>query len=203
MPHSKPTDVPASTPWGAIQRRRMVVKGVVRITTASHGGYYVAPWKAALMPEMLRLCATFAGGTWYEEDCDTAIVHAAFPDELIKSDGDAYGVVKTMRLYHSGRIDLPAFFSTPAGADLLRRHDAFFAANSTKFRIASMGNPFGPRSSDWWGVSAVTLDGSQRIRFDFPQVPIFGPSFSEEDVISGGGIFHEDPKPSVPENGHD
>ena len=32
------------------------------------------------MPTSLMAFATFAGGNWYEEDCDWSIVACAFPD---------------------------------------------------------------------------------------------------------------------------
>lgn len=74
------------SPWGAIDLIEQLGRGVFCVSTASHGGIYLAPDRRAHMPASLvaldapggRGRARAAG--WYEEDCDWARVALAFPD---------------------------------------------------------------------------------------------------------------------------
>lgn len=77
------TQVPLNTPWGYAQDAEQVAPGVWCVSTASHGGYWLnAEARAAMRmkePALARF-KTFAGGPWYEEDCDWAVVALAFPE---------------------------------------------------------------------------------------------------------------------------
>jgi hypothetical protein len=68
------------TPWGTAQQTDIIAEGITWVSTASHGGFIISAERRAAMPQSLREFATFAGGNAYEEDCDAAIVIAAFPD---------------------------------------------------------------------------------------------------------------------------
>ena len=68
------------TPWGESQSIDKVgdgSSGILFVSTASHGGYYVPPGLHSMMPPVYQ--KTFAGGPWYEEDCDWAKVVLSFP----------------------------------------------------------------------------------------------------------------------------
>jgi hypothetical protein len=71
---------PIMTPWGAAQTVRIIAPGITEVTTASHGGIYLSPMRYATMPDEYR--KTFAGGRWYEEDCDAAKVVVTFPEHF-------------------------------------------------------------------------------------------------------------------------
>ena len=68
------------TPWGEAQQINTVADGITWVSTASHGGFIISAERRAAMPKSLREFSTFAGGNAYEEDCDAAIVIAAFPE---------------------------------------------------------------------------------------------------------------------------
>jgi len=68
------------TPWGNAQQTDTIADGITWVSTASHGGFILSAERRAAMPKSLREFATFAGGNAYEEDCDAAIVIAAFPE---------------------------------------------------------------------------------------------------------------------------
>ncbi len=72
---------PAMSPWGTPDAVTDEAPGMWWYQTPSHGGYWLSPERRASMPEALK-CETFAGGPWYEEDCDWAIVVCAFPDDF-------------------------------------------------------------------------------------------------------------------------
>lgn len=68
------------TPWGTPQQSKQIADGITWYSTASHGGFHVSARIKASMPEPYRSIKTFAGGNWYEEDCDWSIVALAFPE---------------------------------------------------------------------------------------------------------------------------
>jgi hypothetical protein len=75
---------PKYSPWGAIQQINELAPGIWSVSTASHGGIYVAPELYAKMPEVLKGTA-YSGGGWFEEDCDWAIPYAWFCDRIAEA----------------------------------------------------------------------------------------------------------------------
>jgi hypothetical protein len=71
--------VPRCTPWGALETREVIAPGIVGCSTSSHGGFWLSAERKAEMPPSLRSIGTWAGGNWYEEDSDWAIVVLSFP----------------------------------------------------------------------------------------------------------------------------
>ena len=69
-----------ATPWGAAQTVDAIAPGILHITTASHGGIWLAPEQFDKMPADYP--KTFAGAPWYEEDCDWAKVAVTFPEHF-------------------------------------------------------------------------------------------------------------------------
>lgn len=70
---------PQSSPWGAVQHANHLAAGIWSVDTASHGGIFLSPERLAAMPENYRT-KSFAGGAWFEEDCDWALVVDTFPE---------------------------------------------------------------------------------------------------------------------------
>ena len=60
-----------------MQTAEELADGVVLVTTASHGGVWLAPERLAQMPDGER-----AADGWYEEDCEMAYVLRRFRDEI-------------------------------------------------------------------------------------------------------------------------
>jgi hypothetical protein len=69
-----------STPWGTADSRTDVAEGIVSYSTPSHGGYHLSPDRHNRVRHIFPLFTTFAGGAWYEEDCDWCLVAFAFPE---------------------------------------------------------------------------------------------------------------------------
>lgn len=78
-----------SCPWGIIQAQHDVAPGIVHVTTAGHGGFWLSPVQRANMPAQYRSIPTFAGGDWYEEDCDWSIVALSFPEHFTAQEREA------------------------------------------------------------------------------------------------------------------
>jgi len=69
-----------STPWGKPQHVDTIAPGIDFYSTANHGGYHLSRDRMAQVPEYM--CNTFAGGPWFEEDCDWAIVALTFESDF-------------------------------------------------------------------------------------------------------------------------
>jgi len=67
------------TPWGEADSVHKVTDGIIFYHTPRHGGYLITDARREEMPEALREFQTFAGGNWYEEDCDAGLIVLAFP----------------------------------------------------------------------------------------------------------------------------
>ena len=76
----------SSSPWGTPDNQHELAAGIISLDTSSHGGIWISAVRRAAMPAALRQIETFAGGNWYEEDCDWAIVALAFPDAFTPRD---------------------------------------------------------------------------------------------------------------------
>ena len=70
------------SPWGAIDHVEHVAPGIVFVSTASHGGYYLTADHNVKVPLTWRGASFNRQGIkgWYEEDCDWALVALTFPD---------------------------------------------------------------------------------------------------------------------------
>jgi hypothetical protein len=71
-----------NSPWGQVQHDNHIADGIVFVSTAGHGGFHLSPERHAAVRAKFPAFSTFAGGPWYEEDCDVAVVVAAFPEEF-------------------------------------------------------------------------------------------------------------------------
>lgn len=81
------------TPWGPAQHSEYIAEGIIRVDTASHGGLHLSPQRHEELQAMFRSFPTWAGGRWYEEDCDACAVIVAFPDVFPDSQDSAREMV--------------------------------------------------------------------------------------------------------------
>jgi hypothetical protein len=72
--------IPTDTPWGCPDSTKVLAEGIVVFSTPRHGGILLSAERWREMPKALREVPTFAGGHWYEEDCDVALVILSWPD---------------------------------------------------------------------------------------------------------------------------
>ncbi len=76
------TTAPTSSPWGKAETTHDVAPGIIFISTASHGGYWLSDDRLAAIPNNWRLARIHpsSDSPWFEEDCDWALVALTFPD---------------------------------------------------------------------------------------------------------------------------
>lgn len=71
-----------SSPWGTVQDVEVIADGIVYVSTASHGGIWVAPELLhRIKKEMQDYAAYWSGSSqWFEEDCAAQCVVVSFPE---------------------------------------------------------------------------------------------------------------------------
>jgi hypothetical protein len=72
---------PTTTPWGQVQEVRSIAPGISVLSTASHGGIYLAPELNDQVPDQVKE-QTFNGlgfQGFYEEDEDAQLIRVLFP----------------------------------------------------------------------------------------------------------------------------
>ena len=72
-------NAPRHTPWGAVQQQEKLCEGLYFLSTASHGGIWVAPELRDRVPKCNNFLKSRA---FWEEDCDWAIPFVVFADEI-------------------------------------------------------------------------------------------------------------------------
>lgn len=82
------------TPWGDSQFVETIAEGIMRVSTASHGGFVLSPERLKAMPERFKL-NRYGTGRFFEEDCEWALVVLAFPEEFSK---DQVHIAKSIAL---------------------------------------------------------------------------------------------------------
>lgn len=111
-----------NTPWGVSQAAREIAPGLVKHTTASHGGYELSPQRWERFQSIFPAFVPYAGARWFEEDEDWAAVVLAFP---------AYFGAHTLRAAVQSATNatrrpgsrfetVTAWLGSPAGRDILR-----------------------------------------------------------------------------------
>ncbi len=101
IPINAPT-VGASSPWGVIQQATPFVRNgqtiAVCVSTASHGGFWVAPH---LRTGMAAIETAYSRGGWFEEDCDWALAYIALNLGPIDPERDlTEAAMRTLEAYH-------------------------------------------------------------------------------------------------------
>ena len=86
----------APSPWGPIESTETIADGITFISTASHGGIRLSQWRHEIVLRAIPAWETFAGGRWYEEDCDWAVVALIFPEKFPTKTKDARTMVRAL-----------------------------------------------------------------------------------------------------------
>lgn len=72
-------EINGHSPWGIIDYTETRAEGIVAVGTPGHGGYWLSPKRKQELDAKFKF-NNFAGGPWYEEDCDMPLVIIAFPE---------------------------------------------------------------------------------------------------------------------------
>lgn len=85
----QPTPRPRMSPWGQCDQAEQIAPGIWSVSTPGHGGIQLSQERRLAMPEHLKSVYTYAGGNWFEEDCDWCIVALAYPEAFTHPDTQA------------------------------------------------------------------------------------------------------------------
>lgn len=98
-----------ATPWGWSQTEREIAPGILKVTTASHGGIQLDATRSKEFRKKLPTAQLFCGGsTWFEEDCDWALIVVAFPQYFLPEQVAAAKKSLT-HFSHSDNPDIQAY----------------------------------------------------------------------------------------------
>ena len=75
-------EYPKSTPWGAVQESKKLADGIYALSTASHGGIYLAPYR---QKQIGKKSIWLNSAAFWEEDCDAHEPVAFFADDISAS----------------------------------------------------------------------------------------------------------------------
>lgn len=150
------------TPWGQSQDETGKAPGIVRYSTASHGGFGLSAEREAELRAIFPDFRCFAGKGWYEEDQDWAIVVVAFPRYF--SEEEIYHAVETIQA--SVKMERDLYGDNGRGywriaqlikGTLVEKIASQFKASRVNFwQVGSMGT-----SGKGWSVSLRRLgDGA-------------------------------------------
>lgn len=163
---------PKLTPWGRPDCATEIVPGVWRLSTPSHGGYWLAPEQQQRVEQAFPLFRPFAGKPWYEEDCDWAIVALALVDGW-----DAYGLRNAIRMVlaatswrvERGWHDVLAWLEQdPRGKAITERAASWEREYAQHWERGSL---YGGRDSAGWEVCLRRVGDGERRAVRMPNYP--------------------------------
>jgi len=119
------------SPWSGIDNVEMLCVGVYSVSTASHGGVWVAPYLRELLPQDTE----FSEQGWYEEDCAAAIPLAIFATRIYGYSGKNV-LEQSMNVWRDYFPNLyerwfDAVINTKES--VVRSHEEFFEINKMKY----------------------------------------------------------------------
>lgn len=131
----KTTTEPAAklngSPWGMPESITGIAPGIFIITTASHGGYYLAPPQWARLKALFPSFQPFARvDGWLEEDCDAVLAPLVFP-EFFDNEALFFAVhsVRGMGLSMPRFSDAVRYLATDAATPIMQRAAKFAEEN--------------------------------------------------------------------------
>ena len=171
-------------PWGASQHTTQITPEIIRVSTASHGGYHCTGKAQQRIETLFPGFQPWAGPGWYEEDCDWAIVALAHPEHF--DDRAIYHAVATVQNTHasSGYFTVVTYWLGGTSADAAQarqRADAWATMHADDYEIGSLGSPPPGAPRGAWSVSFVQLrDGARRraILADYPRQA----TYTDQDI---------------------
>lgn len=112
---------PKTTPWGVSECAEHIRDGIILHRTATHGGYELSAAVIAAMPLEITCIRPWAGGGWYEEDCDWALICLTFP-EMFSAKACAAAINTVRWCYLAKKLDLNGYcVNVPAGIECARK----------------------------------------------------------------------------------
>ena len=170
---------PRHTPWGQSQEQKHIAPGLIWVSTASHGGYYVSDTRWREIETMFPTFSSYAGHQWLEEDEDWAVAVLVWPS--LFSAQEIYNALRTAR-YCTPPYVTEAWLNEPHGHDAVAViADAYAATLTGKWEVGALSSPppgSPPRS---WHVLLHREEESQSVLFaEYPRQQFY----AEEEIAA-------------------
>ncbi len=145
------------TPWGESQGSNVAAPGIVFYHTAGHGGFHLSPSRMRQFRQTFPSFEPFAGGPWFEEDCDYCIVVLAFGDSVFNDEqirGAVRAVQSMARNGYKGWDRVQEWLQTHhEGQRLCKIADAFDADRTAMWERGGLHcGGFRPAYAQHWAV---------------------------------------------------
>jgi len=138
------------TPWGSSQTQRTIARGLVRVDTASHGGYRVDAARWGEIERMFPAFLSFAGAGWLEEDCDWAMAPLTWP--ALFTAQEVFNAVRSARSRSDGCMT-PAWEQSKHGRHVLDVAAGYERSIAGRWEVGSLWGPVDGKPRGSWGVS--------------------------------------------------
>ena len=177
----------ACSPWGAVQDSETIADGIVFVSTASHGGIHLDRERQATLKRRFPGFTTYAGGPWYEEDEDVAVVTLAFPHKFTAPQLRA--AVRTVEGNRKPWHDEPYWIAAnkrwssvvawldsndPEALTIRDTVHLFNRLNADRWERGSMGSAPSGYPNGCWRVSLTRLCDKSRREVVFASYPMKG-----------------------------
>lgn len=188
------------TPWGESQDVTSTGRGILRVDTARHGGYFLDHDRQKRVRLMFPKFQPFAGWPWFEEDQDWAVVALAFPESFTPA--QLRGAVRTVALSvrmeteHAtddrivggrgarGWRDVAAWLESPASAYARETVATFEAEHAEQWETGGGGTLSTDPEFSWYSHLTRIGDGAKQTRCfrEYPRRGMY--SDAELDALS-------------------
>lgn len=149
------------TPWGPSQTQDTIAPGLIRVSTASHGGYHVSEDRWQEIERMFPEFKSWTGRHWLEEDCDWAIAALAFPDQF---DAQAiYNALRTARS-RSDKCITQDWLDSDHGRKVQAIADGYAATVAGCWEVGGMWAPVDGHPKAWGAYVRRKTNGTQERR---------------------------------------
>lgn len=160
-----------TSPWGEVQHQYIKAEGLVLVSTAGHGGYYLSGERWQAVMRLFPQFESYAGPQWLEEDCDCVLAVLAFPD--LYSDEEIWSAVRMVRIvsgweHTGGRWDCVVHFldHDQMGLNLVFKANRFEESFKHLWEYGSMSSDgYEPRE---WMVSFTRVGDKARRTVSMP-----------------------------------
>lgn len=134
------------SPWGPIQHVKERAPDLVRVSTSSHGGYWLSPERWAELHATLPGIVTWgnSGPQWLEEDSDWALAVLVWP--ALFEPEDRRNALRVVRYRDTDKAVIDAFLETSCGKAIIRDVAEFETSLAGKWEtgccMGGGGNPW-------------------------------------------------------------
>jgi hypothetical protein len=171
-----------SSPWGHVQDCTQVAPEIIRVSTASHGGYHCTGAAQKRIEALFPGFTPYAGRGWYEEDCDWAIV--ALAHRAYFEDRSVYHALKTVQGGSPGYFTAIRDWLEANSLDaksVQAKAARYLEEHGEEYEVGSLCSPPQSAPANSWSVSFRRIaDGHQRriIVMAYPQCQ----TYTDEDL---------------------